>query len=684
MEQIIKIINNAKKPLTAVEVAKKLNMPQKQVKMVKGVLDNLVSQGKLVKASGAYGKIQSLGLIQGKVCSTKTGADFFQSDELKEDLKIIGSKHLYLMHNDIVLAKKRGQNCAVVKIIKRANEKIVGTVYKDAGTWYLVPDDKKLHVMFIVSKKDRNLVQAGDKAVAKILSYPTGHEEGVCKIEERLGSAEDDNTAITATLFRYGVQQEFSEKVLREADGIKDEITDSMLEGRLDLRKLNVITIDGDDAKDLDDAVSLEMTEKGDFLLGVHIADVSHYVALDSAIDVEARSRATSVYIPGTVFPMLPKSLSNGVCSLNENVDRLALSCFMIITRQGKIIDSHIAPSVIKSKHRMTYSVVTDMLENSSSEYRKQYKDIFGMLLLMRQLAEILIATAEKRGSIDFDLPEAKIELDENSFPVKISEYEIGISNKIIEQFMLAANQTVAAYMNNHAHPAIYRVHEKPEEKKLEVFRELVEVFGYRLPKEPKPIDFQRILQQAEGTPQEALIKKTMLRSMSKAKYKPTNDGHFGLAYENYLHFTSPIRRYPDLTVHRALNMLFQKNHSGLRELSSRLEGISTVSTEREINAAACERDVDDIRKAQFMSKLIGERFSGTVSGVTAYGMFVELANTVEGFVPIGTMQGYYDYDEAHFRLKSVNNCFTLGDRVEVSVFGVNIPEGRVEFTLLT
>ena len=347
-------------------------------------------------------------------------------------------------------------------------------------------------------------------------------------------------------------------------------------------------------------------------------------------------------------------------------------------------MDYSIQPSVINSKHRMTYDEVTEMLENSKSEKRKEYKDIFGMLLLMKQLAQLLIDCAQKRGSIDFDLPEAKIILDENDFPKAIEKYQVGISNKIIEQFMLMANQTVAAHMRNRALPSIYRVHEPPEEKKLEAFKELLGTFGYSLPEKPKPMDFQKILERAEGAPEEALLKKTMLRSMSKAKYKSVCDGHFGLAYENYLHFTSPIRRYPDLMVHRVLNMTFEDNQKALKELKLRMENCASVSTQQEINAATCERDVEDIRKAQYMSQHIGEEFSGTVSGVTAYGMFVELDNTAEGFIPINTIEGYYDYDEARYQLKSDEKTYRLGDKVKIRVFAVNIPDGKVEFTILT
>ena len=679
MNEILAIIRAIDRPVTASTVAKRLR--SNQVGLVKKTLDKMVREGKLVQKDGKYSLPEGQGLIEGIICATYSGTFFLKWDG-GEDLKVLEKSDVAVMNNDRVLARKKGGHCFIVKIVEHGNSFTVGNVIRENGTLFLMPDDKKINEPFIIPKGKLADAKEGDKAVGEIISYPTKRAFGTVRITQVLGSSDDDDAAIASALFKYGVRDSFPQEVLDEAEGFN--ITESDLDNRLDLRKLNVITIDGDDAKDLDDAVSLEITEKGEYLLGVHIADVSHYVRLDGAIDKEARTRGTSVYIPGKVFPMLPTQLSNGICSLNENVDRLTLSCFMVISRQGKLMEYSIQPSVIRNKHRMTYNEVTEMLLDSKSPKRKEYKDVFGMILLMRSLAELLISCADKRGYIDFDLPEAKITLDETGFPVEIKEYEVGISNKIIEQFMLIANETVAAHMRKCALPSIYRVHEPPEEKKLESFRDLTEAFGYKLPEAPKPADFQDILKKAEGKPEEALIKKTMLRSMSKAKYKMTNDGHFGLAYDNYLHFTSPIRRYPDLTVHHALNMSFTKNYGGLRALGEKLENIANNSTATEINAALCERDVDDIRKAQYMSRLIGEEFEGSVSGVTAYGMYVELGNTVEGFIPVGTMDGYYHYDEARFALTGHNGTYRLGDRVRVRVFGANIQEDKVEFTLLT
>ena len=478
------------------------------------------------------------------------------------------------------------------------------------------------------------------------------------------------------------MDEDFPKNVLDAAEQVENEIKKSELAGRLDLRKLPVITIDGDDSKDLDDAVSLEMTERGDFLLGVHIADVSHYVTVDSALDKEAKKRATSVYVPGNVYPMLPKKISNGICSLNPNEDRLTLSCFMVISRQGEIKEYSVQPSVICSKYRLTYNVVTDMLENASSAARKEYADIFGMILLMRELAEILISCAKMRGSIDFDVPEAKITLDESGFPIKIEPYKTGISNRIIEEFMLAANRTVAKYLKENRIPGIFRVHQPPEKKKLDSYKQLLDVLGYSLPEDPTPADFGKILEQAQGKPEETLLKKATLRAMSKAKYKATCDGHFGLAFENYLHFTSPIRRYPDLAVHRALHWSFENNKKQLERFSREAEHIAEICTDREINATSCEREVDDVRKAQYMSKHIGEVHWATVSGVTAYGVYAELENTCEGFIPIGKIDGYFNFDEVRFALVSPKKTITLGDKIQIRIESANIADGKCEFLL--
>lgn len=674
-------------PVTLLQIAKKLNIQRNQTAMLRAVAAELVNMGEITYDRGKYSAAQKAGLLQGTVCSTVSGADFFMNETLKEDLKIVRSLDFCAMHNDTVLVRKKGRSCEIVKIIKRAYTTVIGTLVHEGTQYCVLPDEKKLHIKVNIPKADRLKAKVGDKVVVSLVSYPTKKAPAVGKITEVLGPAKDEETAVLSVLRTYNIPEEFEDKVLQYAETLPKEITDRELSGRLDLRQLCCITIDGDDAKDLDDAVSLETTANGHYLLGVHIADVSHYVQADSILDKAAAARATSVYIPGTVFPMLPKTLSNGICSLNPQEDRLTLSCFMVIAKSGKVLEYSIQPSVICSKHRMTYHDVTELLEKNNSPLHKTYADILPMLRSMRKLAALLKKARSGRGSIDFNFPEAKIQLDEKHFPVSLQKYPIGISNGIIEEFMLKANETVADYMLKNALPCLYRVHAAPEEKKLIVFQELIEMFGYKLPKNPKPADFSLLLKQIQNTKEEPMLQKLMLRTMSKAKYKPVCEGHFGLAAEKYLHFTSPIRRYPDLLVHRVLHWNFARSQKAIEKYSSRMNAFAETCTQQEINAAMCERDVEDIRKAQYMSKHVGEIFEGTISGVTAFGMFVELENTAEGFIPVATMQeDHFEYYENTFCLlgAATHKKYTLGDKVTIKVHAAHTAEGKIDFELIT
>ena len=684
---ITETVKTFSSPVTLLQLAKKLKIQRNQTAMLRAAAASLVNAGELAYDRGKYSPAQKAGLLQGTVCSTISGTDFFMSEKLKEDLKILRSPELCPMHNDTVLVRRKGRACEIVKILKRAYSTVIGTLLCEGTQYYVLPDEKKLHLQIHIPKADRLKASMGDKVVVSIVSYPTKKAAASGRITEILGPAEDAETSVLSVLRTYGIPEEFAPGVLADADALPKEIPDAELAGRLDLRGLCCITIDGDDAKDLDDAVSVEMTENGHYLLGVHIADVSHYVKADSPLDKSAAERATSVYIPGTVFPMLPKALSNGICSLNPQADRLTLSCFMVIAKSGKVLEYSIQPSVICSKHRMTYHDVTELLENRNSPLAQTYADILPMLLSMRKLAALLKKARSQRGSIDFNFPEAKISLDEKHIPVSLEKYPIGISNGIIEEFMLKANETVADYMLKNALPCLYRVHAAPEEKKLAVFQELIEMFGYRLPREPKPIDFSVLLKQIQGTKEEPLLQKLMLRTMSKAKYKPVCEGHFGLATEKYLHFTSPIRRYPDLLVHRVLHWSFDRNRRAIEKYAGRMDAFAEICTQQEINAAMCERDVEDIRKAQFMGRHIGELFKGTISGVTAFGMFIELENTAEGFIPVATMkEDHFDYHENTFSFlgTSTHKKYTLGDKVTVKIHAAHAAEGKIELELIT
>ena len=682
MNTIEEILKNAGGPLSAAAVTKKMKLDKSQLPMVKAVLDSLVRRGEALCDKGVYTLYRQEGFLEGTVLSTASGSDFFSAPSLKEDLKIINSRDLHVMHRDTVLVRPKGRHCEVVRILNRAWPRVIGTICRENSAYIVVPDEKKLHEAFVLPKKERTGLHEGDKVVAAVTSYPSGRAAGLCKITEVLGKSDNDDTAILAVLRTYGIEDGFSSAVLDDAERVSARPLD--FSGRLDLRKLMTVTIDGDDSKDFDDAVSLEITERGHYLLGVHIADVSSYVLPDSPLDREAFKRSTSVYLPGTVYPMLPPALSNGICSLNENEDRLAISCFMMFTHAGKLLESSIQPSVIRSKHRLTYRNVSALLEDRHSPLRTQYADIVGMLLLMNDLASALKKNAAKRGSIDFDLPETSITLDETGFPVAVERAETSVSHGIIEQFMLSANQTVAAFMKEHQLPCLYRVHQPPEDKKLSAFRELIGSLGLTLPEDPKPMDFRDLLQKIAGRPEENLIQKAMLRTMSKAKYLPTCDGHFGLAMDDYLHFTSPIRRYPDLIVHRVLHWYWENRQKPIDAYREDMAHFAEVTSSQEQNAAACERDVDDIRKAQYLSRHIGENYEGMISGVTAFGLYVMLPNTCEGFIPVYSLDGYFSYDETAMALVGDDIRYTLGDPVTIRVFGVSIPEGKAEFSLFS
>lgn len=662
-------------------IAKKLNISKRDKDILQKTLNKLEREGKIACDNGKY--ITNDNVYKGKVCATLSGMYFFESESLENDLKILNAGEFCPMENDTVLVRKRGGSAQIISVIERANKTIVGEVTSSRKGLMLIPDDKKIHYSFYLPKSERAKASSGDKVVAKIEVYPLKRTDGVCKVEKNLGFCKDIATQIEGILYSYNVKQEFPEHVLSSAEKINEEITARQLEGRLDLRSLNCITIDGDDAKDLDDAVSLEITENGDYLLGVHIADVSHFVKQDSYIDTEAAARGTSVYIPGKVYPMLPKKLSNGVCSLNEGQDRLTLSCFMVVDKNGQVRDYSINPSVICSKHRMTYSSVEQIIVDKNKVEIEKYKDVYGMLLLMKNLSQILTRAAKKRGYIDFDLPEAKITLDENDFPQKIEKYYIGESNRLIENFMLLANTTVAAHMRKYAIPAIYRVHSAPEKEREEQFAYLCKKMGYQFIQEATPKEYQQMLEQFKDKPEENLMKKAMLRTMSKAKYKNVCEGHFGLAMENYLHFTSPIRRYPDLCVHRMLHYWFEHENKRIEGFGKRLSALAQNSTQTEINAAQCERDIVDIRCAQYLSKHIGEEFDAVISGVTANGLFASLENTAEGFISIASLDGYYNYIEDEFALVCPHKKYSLGDKIKIKVASTDIFRGKSEFELI-
>ncbi len=676
---------------TVEEICKTLKIPYREKKRVQDLLETLEKEGVIYQNDGGrYGTSEQLGLIKGKLVGNERGFAFLvpeNKERFENDLFIPHRALRGALHGDVVLAEKTasetGDEGAVVKIIERGFSKIVGTFRKDSYAGYLIPDDKRFGTEIFIPRHDCFHIKNGVKAVAKITDYPRGKAPGGV-IEEVLGD-EDDFFAEELSIIRsFNLREEFSQKV--EAEAVKAEKagvpTEEILRRR-DLRNVLTVTIDGEDTRDIDDAISLEKTEKG-YLLGVHIADVSHYVKYRSPLDKEAYERGTSVYFPDRVLPMLPRPLSNGICSLNEGVDRLSLSCLMQIDKKGVVKDAEIVESVIRSDFRMTYHEVTKILENDEETCRK-YALVKDMVGAFSDLTKILQANRQKKGGVTLDIKEAKILFTGEE--IIIPDYEREFSRQIIEAFMVLANETVAEYMQSLEAPFIYRIHEKPNEEKATTFRAFAQNLGLTARfnvDDVQPYDYQNLLLAAEDKPFYPVLNRVMLRSMQKARYSPENLGHFGLASRCYCHFTSPIRRYPDLCIHRIIKETLNGNYAGACETYGEFViDAAKRSSECERNAAEAEREVDALYVTMYMSERIGEEYDAVVSGVTNHGVFAELPNTVEGFIPIETLAGEFEYIPERFLLKGTKISFTIGERVRVRVDGADFDRRRAEFALI-
>lgn len=696
-ESIIEVIQKTTKPLAAYEIAELLGIERSQQSLLTETLDVLEQEGVLCKSKkNRYSLAERVGCYTGKIQSTKSGSNFFIADSQQEDMYIHAFNIHGAMNADRVLVRLMEQRDSkrregeVIRIIERANTRMVGTFVKKGGNFVVVPDDHRLQYSMVVTRDGINGASEGFKVVAEISTYPTDKADMTGKVTELLGHSDDTGTDILSIIKTYSLPEAFPDDVLEAAQAAPSVIPKEEASRREDLRGKKIITIDGEDSKDLDDAVSVEQLENGDYLLGVHIADVSHYVQLDGILDKEAAKRGTSVYLIDRVLPMIPPQLSNGICSLNPHQDRLALSVFMTIAPDGNTRSSRICESIINTCERMTYTDVSRILNHNDVSLCTRYSNILEDLQRMEQLKHILRSKREKRGSIDFDLNEAKIKLDATGKPISITLAQRDISNQIVEEFMLACNETVAAHMLSNKLPAVFRVHDLPDIDKVNMFNEFIHNFGYhlRVSEQIRPKVFQELLVKLEGKPEELLISRLMLRSMRKAIYSPVNLGHFGLAAENYLHFTSPIRRYPDLVVHRILRWSLQgaEGFAKIKTYKDRLEAIAQHSSITERTAEEAERDVDDLKKAEYMQQHIGEQFDGIISGVTGYGIFVELPDTIEGFVHISKLDDdYYDYNEKMYALvgQRKHRVFHLGDKVKIRVESVRMADRRVEFSII-
>lgn len=637
-------------------------------------------------------------LVEGTFIGHPKGFGFVEIEGQDEDIFIPESDTGTAMHQDKVRIiirndKKEGkrQEGVVVKVLERGMPEIVGTYQLNRDFGFVISDNPKFSKDIFIPRKEAAGIKNGDKVIAVITDYGSGNKNPEGKIKENLGNIRTPGTDILAIVKSFGIPSEFPEKVMKQAQRVPDHVLDADRDGRLDLRHLQTVTIDGEDAKDLDDAISL--TKEGDiYHLGVHIADVSNYVQYNSALDREALKRGTSVYLADRVVPMLPERLSNGICSLNQGEDRLALSCLMDINEKGKVVSHQIAETVINVNERMCYTDVKNILEDTDEEAKKRYDALIPMFFMMKELSGILRNSRHHRGSIDFDFPESKIILNAAGKAIDVKPYEANVATKIIEDFMLMANETVAQEYCTEEIPFVYRTHDNPDPEKVESLLTLLHNQGVKIQKakeEITPKEIQQIIESIEGLPNEAMISRLVLRSMKQAKYTTECSGHFGLAAKYYCHFTSPIRRYPDLQIHRIIkdNLRGRLMREGRTEhYAEILDEVARQSSVCERRADEAERESDKLKKAEYMSYHLGEEFEGIISGVTGWGLYVELPNTVEGLVHVNTLRDdYYIFDQETYELRGemTKKVYKLGDKVRVRVADADKMLKTVDFELV-
>lgn len=689
----------AYRPMDIQELAAVFDISKEDYRTFKKSIKRIEREGLIVRnIKDKYGVPERMGLFKGKIQVHQKGFGFVTPEEEgMADIFIPGSFINGAMNGDIVIARILKEDVGakkcegeVVQVVERANSTVIG-VYEDSKNFgFVVPEDKRIQNDIFISKRDSRKAETGDLVIVEITKWADGRRNPEGIVKEILGKKGDKGLDILTIIKKFGLPEEFPQKVLSFAENIEEEISQNEIKRRKDLRDVRMVTIDGEDAKDLDDAVSIERLPDGKFKLGVHIADVTHYVRENNPLDKEALKRATSVYLIDRVIPMLPRKLSNGICSLNPKVDRLTLSCIMTIDDKGKVLEHEIAETVIRTNERMTYTDVTKILKDKDEDLIKKYDYLVDDFKTMEELCEILNKKRLNRGAIDFDFEESKIILDENGKPIDIKPYEREIANRIIEEFMLVANETVAEYMFWTNLPFVYRIHEEPDNEKLEKFKEFIYNLGYvvRWGQEVQPRNLQKVLELVKGKKEETVVSTLLLRSMMQAKYSPECAGHFGLAARYYCHFTSPIRRYPDLQIHR----IIKEHLSGLLDASRAkrlipiVDNASKQSSEMERVAQEAEREVDDLKKAEYMKERIGEEYEGIISSVTSFGFFVELPNTIEGLVHISNLDDdYYVYDEAHLLLlgERTKKIYRLGDSAKVRCVKVDIANREIYFDIV-
>lgn len=691
----------AYKPLTVSELEEAMEIEDSsQFKDFVKTLVYMEEKGLVVRTrSNRYGLPEKMSLVRGRVSAHAKGYAFVVPEEPGyDDIFIPPGETNNALNGDIVLAKVTKESSGarregtIVRILERGVKQVVGTYTESANFGFVIPDDKKFNGDIFIPKHASKGAVEGHKVVVNITVYPEGRMSAEGEVVQILGHRNDPGVDILSIIYKHGLPIEFPEEVMEQAQKVPDKISEAEIKGRRDLRNEVYVTIDGADAKDLDDAVSVTRLDNGNFKLGVSIADVSYYVTENSPIDKEAYERGTSVYLVDRVIPMIPHRLSNGICSLNPKVDRLTLTCEMEINERGVVVSHEIFESVIKTTERMTYSDVNKILVDQDEELREKYHDLVPMFEDMEELAAILRKKRMKRGAIDFDFKEAKVIVDDDGHPTDVVIRERSVAERLIEEFMLAANETVAEHFHWLELPFIYRIHEDPKEDKLQRFFEFITNFGLIVRGKANtvhPRALQEIIEEVQGKPEEMVVNTVMLRSMQQAKYYPENLGHFGLATDYYTHFTSPIRRYPDLIVHRLIRTYIIKGEMDPQtqaKWSALLPEIAQHTSKMERRAVDAERETDELKKTEYMEDKIGEEFDGIISSVTNFGIFVELPNTIEGLVHVSYLtDDYYHYDERQYAMigERTGNVFRIGDEITVRVISVDKEERSIDFEIV-
>ncbi|MBE5964265.1 MAG: ribonuclease R [Lachnospira sp.] len=684
-------------PMKVKELAILLQVPRENREQLQAVLDELVYEGKIsVSKKGKYSIARDEKVV-GVFETTQRGYGFVRVEGQSEDIfipesSVNGAFHMDTVEVIITSGKSGDRKCEgkILRVLSHGIETVVGTYQKSKSFGFVVPDNSKMPDDIFVREEDSMGAVTGHKVVVKLTKYSSNGKSPEGKVVEIIGHLNDPGTDILSIVRAYDIPMEFSKELMQSLDAIPDEVLPEEKIGRMDIRDWQTVTIDGEDAKDLDDAITITKNEDS-YTLGVHIADVTHYVKERSLLDKEAVKRGTSVYLVDRVIPMLPHKLSNGICSLNESVDRLALSCIMDIDLKGNVIDHRIAETLINVDKRMSYAKVKAVLEDKDEDAIKEYDGFVEMLCNMQELAAILREKRYARGSIDFDFPESKIILNEKGEPIEIKPYDRNVATKIIEDFMIAANETVSEDYFWQEIPFLYRTHDNPDTEKISKLALFINNFGYTLRvtnDEIHPKEIQKLITKIEGSPQEALISRLTLRSMKRAQYTTEATGHFGLSSKYYSHFTSPIRRYPDLQIHRIIkeNLNAKLDDKRKTHYSNILPEIAGSSSRTERRAEEAERETDKLKKVEYMSKRIGEVYDGVISGLTAWGIYVELPNTIEGMVRITSLKGdYFHYDDEHYEMvgEMTNRKYLLGQKLKVEVVRADKMLRTIDFEIV-